>query len=95
MKTKTFYVMDDDELNELIQEALNKKYSFMADMDIGNDSDSAFMDINGDSFYDYERNDLERFRSCGEGKYLARLLLKYLVAINKLKSGNYLIRVCY
>ena len=95
MKIKTFYVMEYFEFEELVQDALKQKYSFMNDMDVGNDSDSTFMDIGNDIYYDYEKEDLRRFVGCGEGKFLARTLLKHLVAIEKLNPGNYLIQVYY
>ena len=95
MKVIEFYVMEDVEFDGLVENTLKQKYSFASDMECGNDSDWVFMDIGYDTYYDFEKEDLKRFICCGEGKFLARTLLKHLVEIEKLKSGNYLIQVAY
>lgn len=83
------------EFDELIQDILKQNYSFISDMDCGNDTDYTFMDIGHDAYYDFEKEDLRRFVGCGEGKFLAHTLLKHLVKIKKLNPGNYLIQVYY
>lgn len=95
MEVKTFFVMEYFEFDELVEDTIKQKYSFMLDMDCGNDTDYAFIDIDSDNYYNYEKENLRRFLGCGEGKFLARSLLKHLVAIKKLNPGNYLIQVNY
>ena len=95
MKIKEFCVMEDVEFNEIVENTIKQKYSFAFDMDCGNDSDYVFNDIGYGIYYNFERDKIKRFIGCGEGKFLARTLLKHLVEIGKLKSGNYLIRVSY
>lgn len=83
------------EFEELVEDTIKQKYSFMSDMDCGNDTNCVFMDINSNDYFDFEKENLRRFIGTGEGKFLAHALLKHLVKIKKLEPGNYLIQVYY
>jgi len=95
MKIIEFFVIEDNEFDKLVENSLGQKYSFANDMESENDMDHVFMDIGNNPIYRWEKEDVERFKTCGEGSFLARAILKHLVKIGKLKIGNYLIRVMW
>lgn len=87
--------VDYGDLDNLVKEVYNNEdYEFVADEEMGNDSQKLYKDITG-SLEDYDEKELERFKSGERHSYNTRVILEDLCRNGHIEPGNYLIKVCW
>lgn len=91
---KTYIVVDYKDLEEfIIDEFGHKDYSFIADMECGNDSDHEINIIN-EPLNEYAQDCVDNYIKTGkEVAYITKRLLQYLCTQGKVIPGRYLISV--
>jgi len=93
MKEETFYVMDYDEVDSLIEQHYGRGYEFLAKEEASNDSTHRF-NVNG-RLSEWDQRDVDKWVQTGSGSYLTSRLLNDLANKGVIPTGNYLIEVCW
>ena len=93
--TRTIISVDYADLEQEVEAAYGHEWSFVADVECGNDTTHAFNGIGVGVIGAYDREALDKFIMTGKGQFLARLLLNDLVRANKIAPGDYLVRVSW
>jgi len=94
MKTKTVIEMDYNEFEELVKKVYGRKWSFVADQELRNDT-SWTCRVEKEELDEFELSDIEKFKQGELHTYLANTLLTDLVNNGHLQPGDYLIEVCW
>jgi hypothetical protein len=87
-----FLVVDYSDFEELVQEVYGQEYSFIEDVESGDDSSHSFREITGE-VKEYAEKSLAKFKEFGQYCFLARTLLQDLCRQGHIEAGNYLIDV--
>jgi hypothetical protein len=98
MITKTVVEMDYIELEELVQKTygLKKRWSFVADQELNNDSCQSFDFTEKEELEEFDKADLELFiAKDGFKNWMAPILMQDMVNRDILPLGNYVIEVCW
>ncbi len=86
-------VVDYGDFEEMVQKVYGQKdYSYVADVECGNDCEHLYGGING-RVSESEDADLKEFLETGQTNYYARILLEDLCRQKHINHGNYLIKV--
>ena len=94
-KVRTVVEVDYADLEQEVEAAYGHEWSFVADVEGSNDTAHAFDGVHGGEISDYDRDELNKFITTGQGQFLARLLLDDLVRTGRIAPGDYLVRVSW
>lgn len=104
MKQVLYNVYDWNEFEDLVLQHFGQPYSFVVDMECGNDSEHktyAALETepvpgsNKAKLAEYEKQDIERFKTTGRGSYLYGRLVQDMVNRQLIPPGHYLVTVCW
>lgn len=96
-KFEKFEVISVDyfDLEELVKRVYSQsEYSFVADEEMGNDSQKLYRDINGE-VDEYDEEKVKNFRENGGYSYSSNAILNDLCRNKHIPPGNYLIDICW
>src|SRR5688572_27802165 len=91
---KEYFEVDSYDFEELIRNVYKQEdYSFVADIECGNDSQHSF--VVEKNIDEYHEGKLWEFKVGGKQGYIAGTLLNDLARKGIIEEGNYLINVCW
>lgn len=93
VKTAEYFEIDWFVLDGIIKDEYGRDFSFIEDQDCSNDTSHAFY-IDG-TLTDYCKNKLTRWKETGDGSLMVVSLLNDLAARNRIKRGNWIVRVSW
>lgn len=85
--------VDYSDFEKEVKDAFGQDYSFVADVECGNDSSHQYT-VDG-KVYEDEEEDIEEFKSTGKYGYLAGTLLNKLAQMGRIERGDYIVEVCW
>ena len=91
---KVVFEVESYDFEDFIKREYGKDYSFVADIECGNDSVHEF-EIDAKSKINSRSKDVDLFRKTGHYHYLARVLLEDLANRKLIEYGTYIIQVCW
>lgn len=94
-KTKPFYTIDYGDFEKFICQVFGvKKFEFVADQEMSNDSCKTF-NVQSEELDEWEKKSLENFQKTGRESFISQVLLTHLCHQGIIPAGNYLINVCW
>jgi hypothetical protein len=93
-KTVTYFEVEEREFERFVKEIYGHDYSFVADVECGNDSEHSFP-VRKSEIDEWDAARLETFKQTGRYDWLVHTLFQDLVNRDLIPEGNYLVSVSW